>query len=95
VVVKRSYSIKDLQADYNAYRGNAYGMANTILQTGPLRPSMKSRKVQGLYYTGQLTVPGPGVPPAIISGQVVADLIEKELGSNTATPTPKVSAHTA
>jgi phytoene desaturase len=48
------------------------------MQTGPLRPSMKSRKVKGLYYTGQLTVPGPGVPPAIISGEVVADLIEKE-----------------
>jgi phytoene desaturase len=53
-------------------------MANTIMQTGPLRPSMKSRKIANLYYTGQLTVPGPGVPPAIISGQVVADLIEKE-----------------
>jgi phytoene desaturase len=78
VVVKRSYSINDLKKDYNAFRGNAYGMANTIMQTGPLRPSMKSRKVKGLYYTGQLTVPGPGVPPAIISGEVVADLIEKE-----------------
>lgn len=78
VVLKRSYSINDLKTDYNAFRGNAYGMANTIMQTGPLRPSMKSKKVANLYYTGQLTVPGPGVPPAIISGQVVADLIEKE-----------------
>ena len=83
VMLKRSYSINDLQADYNAFRGNAYGMANTIMQTGPLRPSMKSRKVQGLYFTGQLTVPGPGVPPAIISGQVVADLIAKEHASET------------
>ena len=82
VILKRSYSINDLRADYNAFRGNAYGMANTIMQTGPLRPSMKSRKVKGLYYTGQLTVPGPGVPPAIISGQVVADLIEKETARN-------------
>ncbi len=97
VVVKRSYSIKDLQADYNAFRGNAYGMANTILQTGPLRPSMKSRKVKGLYYTGQLTVPGPGVPPAIISGQVVADLIEKEVGNNRThkTRTPNIAANPA
>ncbi|MBP7407346.1 MAG: phytoene desaturase [Flavobacteriales bacterium] len=78
VVLKRSYCINDLKADYNAFRGNAYGLANTIMQTGPLRPSMKSRKVKGLYFTGQLTVPGPGVPPALISGQVVADLIEKE-----------------
>ncbi len=78
IVVKRSYCINDLISDHNAYRGNAYGLANTIRQTGPMRPSMKSRKVKGLYFTGQLTVPGPGVPPAIISGQVVADLIEKE-----------------
>ena len=78
VVLKRSYCINDLEQDHNAFRGNAYGLANTIMQTGPLRPSMKSRKVRGLYYTGQLTVPGPGVPPAIISGQVVAELIEKE-----------------
>ncbi len=78
IVVQRSYCINDLISDHNAYRGNAYGLANTIRQTGPLRPSMKSRKVKGLYYAGQLTVPGPGVPPAIISGQVVADLIVKE-----------------
>jgi phytoene desaturase len=97
VVLKRSYSINDLKADYNAFRGNAYGMANTIMQTGPLRPSMKSRKVANLYYTGQLTVPGPGVPPAIISGQVVADLIEKEHQPKPikATPSPKASAHSA
>jgi phytoene desaturase len=78
LVLSRSYCINDLASDHNAFRGNAYGLANTLLQTGPLRPSMKSRKVKGLYYAGQLTVPGPGVPPAIISGQVVADLIEKE-----------------
>ena len=78
LVLKRSYCINELTYDYNSFRGNAYGLANTLLQTGPMRPRMKSRKVQGLYYAGQLTVPGPGVPPAIISGQVVADLIEKE-----------------
>jgi phytoene desaturase len=78
VVVKRSYCLNDLVADYNSFRGNAYGLANTLMQTGPLRPQMKSRKVKGLYFAGQLTVPGPGVPPALISGQVVADLIEKE-----------------
>jgi phytoene desaturase len=83
VVVKRSYCINDLEQDHNAFRGNAYGLANTLLQTGPLRPRMKSRKVAGLYFTGQLTVPGPGVPPAIISGQVVAGLVEKEFKPRT------------
>lgn len=92
VVVKRSYCINDLERDYNAFRGNAYGLANTLSQTGPLRPSMKSRKVRGLYYTGQLTVPGPGVPPAIISGQVVAELVAKERGQRSTTRSARALA---
>lgn len=78
IKVKRSYCVNDLKEDYNAYRGNAYGLASTLRQTGPGRPRMKSRKVEGLYYAGQLSVPGPGMPPALISGQVAADLIIKE-----------------
>lgn len=78
LVVERSYCINDFKNDYNAYRGNAYGLANTLRQTAVLKPRMKSRRVKGLYFAGQLTVPGPGVPPSLISGQVVADLIEKE-----------------
>ena len=78
LVLDRSYCINDFKNDYNAFRGNAYGLANTLEQTAVLKPSMKSKRVKGLYFTGQLTVPGPGVPPSLISGQVVADLIEKE-----------------
>lgn len=81
VIVKRSYGITDLTTDHNAYRGNAYGLASTLRQTGPLRPRMKSAKVRGLYFAGQFTVPGPGVPPAIISGQVVGDLVHRETRS--------------
>ena len=78
LVLNRSYCINDFKSDYNAYRGNAYGLANTLRQTAVLKPSMKSKRVKGLYFTGQLTVPGPGVPPSLISGQVVADLIGSE-----------------
>ena len=67
----------DFVKDYNSYKGNAYGMANTLFQTAFLRPKLKSKKVANLYFTGQLTVPGPGVPPALISGKLVSDLIEK------------------
>jgi phytoene desaturase len=63
--------------DYNSYKGNAYGMANTLTQTAFLRPKLKSRKVENLFFTGQLTVPGPGVPPSLISGKLVAELIKK------------------
>ena len=61
--------------DYNSYKGNAYGLANILSQTAFLRPKMKSKKVKGLYFTGQLTVPGPGVPPSLISGNVVSTMI--------------------
>ena len=72
IVFQRSYAHNDFIADYNAFKGNAYGLANTLGQTANLKPSIVSRKLNNLFYTGQLTVPGPGVPPALISGEVVA-----------------------
>ena len=78
VVYKRSYAHRDFKSDYNAFRGNAYGLANTLMQTAILKPSLKNKKVGNLFYTGQLTVPGPGVPPSLISGLVVADEVAKE-----------------
>ncbi len=72
IVYKRSFCIDDFKSDYHAFKGNAYGLANTLMQTAILKPKMKSKKCSNLYYTGQLTVPGPGVPPSIVSGEVVA-----------------------
>ncbi|KQM20157.1 phytoene desaturase family protein [Chryseobacterium sp. Leaf201] len=69
---KKSYCVKDFQEDYNAYKGNAYGLANTLSQTAVLKPSLRNKKIKNLFYTGQLTVPGPGVPPSIISGKIAA-----------------------
>ncbi len=79
IVYKRSYAHNDFTGDYNAYKGNAYGLANTLRQTALLKPSMVNKKVKNLYYAGQLTVPGPGVPPSLISGQVVASEIMKKI----------------
>jgi len=78
-VYKRSYCINDFVSDYNSYKGNAYGLANTLMQTACLRPSIKSKKINNLFFTGQLTVPGPGVPPAIISGKIVAGEVCKKI----------------
>ncbi|MCP9749942.1 phytoene desaturase family protein [Ferruginibacter sp. HRS2-29] len=83
IVYKRTYAVSDFVDDYNAFKGNAYGLANTLMQTAILKPSLKSKKVGNLFYTGQLTVPGPGVPPSLISGEVVAKEIIKELNLNT------------
>ncbi|KGL63761.1 phytoene desaturase family protein [Polaribacter sp. Hel1_85] len=77
VLFKKSFCVNDFKSEYNSYKGNAYGMANTLLQTAFLRPKIKSSKVDNLYFTGQLTVPGPGVPPALISGKIASELIIK------------------
>ena len=79
VLFKESFCVNDFVEQYNSYKGNAYGLANTLSQTAFLRPNLKSSKVKNLFFTGQLTVPGPGVPPSLISGKLVADLITKEV----------------
>ncbi|WP_433764545.1 phytoene desaturase family protein [Flavobacterium ginsenosidimutans] len=81
IIFKRAFCKNDFVSDYNAYKGNAYGMANTLMQTAFLRPKIKSKKVKNLFFTGQLTVPGPGVPPALISGKLAAELIQKSFRS--------------
>jgi phytoene desaturase len=75
IVYKRSFCLSDFVKDYNAFKGNAYGLANTLRQTAILKPRLHHKKISNLYYTGQLTSPGPGMPPSIISGQVVGGLI--------------------
>ena len=77
VIFKESFCVNDFISEYNSFKGNAYGLANTLMQTAFLRPKLKSKKVKNLYFTGQLSVPGPGVPPSLISGKLVAGLIEK------------------
>ena len=81
IIYKKTYAVADFINDYNAFKGNAYGLANTLKQTAILKPSLKSKKVKNLFYAGQLTVPGPGVPPSLISGEVVAGEILKEFNN--------------
>jgi len=81
IIYKRSYCVSDFKSDYNSSKGNAYGMANILTQTAFLRPKLESKKVKNLFFTGQLTVPGPGVPPSLISGKIVSELINKTLRS--------------
>jgi phytoene desaturase len=77
VIFRRDFACSDFIQDYNSFKGNAYGLANTLKQTAVLKPSLKNKRVKNLYYTGQLTVPGPGVPPSLISGAVVAGEVIK------------------
>lgn len=76
IIFRKDYTGSDFSRDYNSFRGNAYGLANTLSQTAILKPSIRNKKVKNLFYTGQLTVPGPGVPPCLISGKLVAEQVE-------------------
>ena len=78
IAVYESFAHSDFVSEYNSFKGNAYGLANTLKQTAILKPKCKNKKLDNLYYIGQLTVPGPGVPPSIISGKIVSQLIQKE-----------------
>ncbi len=80
IIYKKSYAVQDFENDYNSFKGNAYGLANTLMQTAVLKPACRSIKIKNLFYTGQLTVPGPGVPPSLISGEVVSKEITKHFG---------------
>ena len=79
ILFSESYSIKEFKTDYNSFKGNAYGLANTLMQTAFLKPKLRHKKLKNLFFTGQLTTPGPGVPPSLISGQVVAKEILKSI----------------
>ena len=77
IIYKKSYCINDFKADYHSYKGNAYGLANTLRQTAILKPKLNNKKLKNLIYAGHLTVPGPGVPPALISGKLAANELIK------------------
>lgn len=82
ITYHKSYAHTDFINDYNSYKGNAYGLANTLMQTGPLKPKLRNKKLDNLFYTGQLTTPGPGVPPSLISGEVVANQLFRASGGH-------------
>lgn len=81
IVHYETFAYSDFKEAYNSFKGNAYGLANTLMQTAILKPGCRSKKVPNLFYTGQLTVPGPGVPPSLISGEVVAGQVLKHFGN--------------
>ena len=83
LVLKRSYAMREFEEDYGAFKGNAYGMANTLRQTGPFKPRLRSEKVKGLYFAGQLTVPGPGMPPSLVSGELSAKVLHDDFAAST------------
>ena len=82
ILFKRSYCVRDFMSDYHAYKGNAYGLSNILRQTAVFKPGIQNKRLSNLFYTGQLTVPGPGVPTALISGKIAATELLKQLNKS-------------
>ena len=80
IVVEEHFTVSDFASRYNSTRGSALGLAHTLRQTGPLRPSHRSDALEGLYYTGAFTTPGIGVPMCLISGEHTADAVMADRG---------------
>jgi phytoene desaturase len=62
---------------FNATRGSAAGLSVGLQQLAFLRPANRSKKVRNLFFAGQDTNPGIGVPLCILSGKMVSQLIVK------------------
>ena len=80
LVFSRDMSLDDFERDYHAYKGNAFGLGQTLFQTAWFRTANRSKKIQNLYYAGQYTVPGTGTTMSMISGEVAALRVHKEQG---------------
>lgn len=78
IKVKRIFSQRDFIKEYHSYKGSAFSLAHTLFQTAVFRPARKSRKVRNLYFTGQYTHPGVGVPMTFIAGELTAKRIIKD-----------------
>lgn len=78
IIFRKVFAQNDFAQEYNAYQGTALGLAHTLNQSVMFRPNNKSKKVKNLYYVGQYTNPGVGVPMCLISAQIVTKLINRE-----------------
>ncbi len=74
---------------FNTYQGAGFGLAPTLFQSGYFRPSIKSKKVSGLYYAGASVHPGGGVPVVLVCGRLVAQQIHSDNKLNWAVHTKK------
>jgi phytoene desaturase len=79
IVFEETACVSEFADRYGAPGGTALGLAHTLRQTGPFRPSHRADGLEGLYYTGGFTTPGIGVPMALISGEHTADAMAADV----------------
>ena len=75
IVVEKIFTIDDFKTTFNAWRGTSIGLSQSLMQSAILRPHHRSSKVKNIYFTGQYTHPGIGMPMCLISAELVVNLI--------------------
>jgi phytoene desaturase len=79
IVWERQYTPADFQNDMNAVYGTAFGsLSQGFFQSAYFRPHNKARDIEGLYFVGQGTYPGIGMPMVLISARLVTERIVQE-----------------
>lgn len=78
----RTFAVSDFAREYNAYKGNALGLLPNRRILLPRKLRMHSKRVPNLLYTGHMSSPGPGIPFALHSGEVLAKKLYRMVGGN-------------
>ncbi|RPH62755.1 MAG: hypothetical protein EHM81_01575 [Chloroflexi bacterium] len=79
IVWERAYRPDDFEADFNAVHGTAFGsLSHGFFQSSYFRPHNKARDIKGLYFVGQGTYPGIGMPMVHLSAKLVTERIVRE-----------------
>jgi phytoene desaturase len=79
ITLEREYRPTDWESDINAALGTAFGsFSHDFFQSSYFRPHNKSKNIAGLYFVGQSTYPGIGMPMVHISAKLAAERIFEE-----------------
>ncbi len=70
----------DWEKSFNLYRGSGLSLAHDLRQVGGFRPANVDEKLRNLFYVGSSTVPGTGLPMAMISSRLVTEQIIRRYG---------------
>lgn len=77
IVSKTIYTPQDWGSQFNLYKGSALGLSHGLWQIGAFRPKNYDEKFENTFYVGASTVPGTGLPMAIIGSKLTTQRVEK------------------
>jgi phytoene desaturase len=81
LITRRTFTPEDFRGRFSATRGEAFGLAHGLDQVGWFRPHNRHSSLRNLYFVGQSTHPGCGIPMVLISARLVVGRIAEEQGA--------------